>query len=158
LIFDNLLDADDYIVSNKNQPVQDTEHLPASYEYYETIVKYLNTRSYTNIRNTPMFNNVLFNSTNENDTKPNPVAKELGLSSGSVTSWKNGKVPHYSTLLKIADYFNVSVDYLLTGQKETPIAESDERKKELMKLFNLLDDAGQDALIAIAQQMRKQDK
>jgi hypothetical protein len=70
LIFDNLLDADDYIVSNKNQPVQDTEHLPASYEYYETIVKYLNTRSYTNIRNTPMFNNVLFDSTNESDTKP----------------------------------------------------------------------------------------
>jgi transcriptional regulator with XRE-family HTH domain len=95
---------------------------------------------------------------NENDTKPNPVAKELGLSSGSVTSWKNGKVPHYSTLLKIADYFNVSVDYLLTGQKETPTAESDERRTELMKLFNLLDDAGQDALIAIAQQMKKQDK
>ena len=95
---------------------------------------------------------------NENDTKPNPVAKQLGLSSGSVTSWKNGKVPHHSTLLKIADYFNVSVDYLLTGQKETPTAEGDERKTELMKLFSLLDDAGQDALIAIAQQMRKQDK
>ena len=95
---------------------------------------------------------------NENDTKPNPVAKQLGLSSGAVTSWKNGKVPHHSTLLKIADYFNVSVDYLLTGQKETPTAEGDERKTELMKLFSLLDDAGQDALIAIAQQMRKQDK
>ena len=95
---------------------------------------------------------------NENDTKPNPVAKQLGLSSGSVTSWKNGKVPHHSTLLKIADYFNVSVDYLLTGQKETPTAESDERKTELMKLFSLLDDAGQDALIAIAQQMKKQDQ
>ena len=95
---------------------------------------------------------------NENDTKPNPVAKQLGLSSGSVTSWKNGKVPHHSTLLKIADYFNVSVDYLLTGQKEKPTAEGDERKKELIELFSLLDDAGQDALIAIAQQMRKQDK
>ena len=55
---------------------------------------------------------------NENDTKPNPVAKQLGLSSGSVTSWKNGKVPHHSTLIKIADYFGVTVDYLLTGQKE----------------------------------------
>lgn len=52
---------------------------------------------------------------NENGTKPNPVAKELGISSGSVTFWKNGKVPHHSTLLKIADYFDVSVDYLLTG-------------------------------------------
>ena len=94
----------------------------------------------------------------ENNTSPTSVIVDLQLSRGSVTSWKNGKVPHHSTLLKIADYFNVSVDYLLTGQKETPTAEGDERKTELMKLFSLLDDAGQDALIAIAQQMRKQDK
>lgn len=94
----------------------------------------------------------------ENNTSPTSVIVDLQLSRGSVTSWKNGKVPHHSTLLKIADYFNVSVDYLLTGQKETPTAESDERKTELMKLFSLLDDAGRDALIAIAQQMKKQDK
>lgn len=53
-----------------------------------------------------------------NNTKPNPVAKELHLSSGSVTSWKNGKVPHHTTLIKIADYFGVTVDYLL-GKEET---------------------------------------
>ena len=94
----------------------------------------------------------------KNNTSPTSVITELKLSRGSVTSWKNGKVPHHSTLIKIADYFNVSVDYLLTGQKETPTAEGDERKTELMKLFSLLDDAGQDALIAIAQQMKKQDK
>lgn len=54
----------------------------------------------------------------ENNTSPTSVIVDLQLSRGSVTSWKNGKVPHHSTLLKIADYFNVSVDYLLTGQKE----------------------------------------
>ena len=32
----------------------------------------------------------------------------------SVTSWKNnGRVPHHTTLIKIADYFGVSVDYLI---------------------------------------------
>ncbi len=52
---------------------------------------------------------------------PNAVAKELSLSSGSVTFWKKGKVPHHSTLLKIADFFGVSVDYLLsdTNGKQT---------------------------------------
>ena len=45
---------------------------------------------------------------------PNAVAKELSLSSGSVTSWKNGRVPHHSTLLKLATYFNISVDHLLS--------------------------------------------
>lgn len=52
---------------------------------------------------------------------PNGVAKELGLSSGTVTFWKNGKIPKSDTLKKIADYFGVTVDYLLgNDQKKTP--------------------------------------
>ena len=49
---------------------------------------------------------------------PNAVAAKLGKSSGSVTAWKNGTVPRETTLKKIADYFEVSVDALLYGQKE----------------------------------------
>lgn len=49
---------------------------------------------------------------------PNGVAKELDLSSGSVTSWKQGKVPHYGTLLKLSDYFGVPIDYLLRSESE----------------------------------------
>ncbi len=45
--------------------------------------------------------------------KPNPVAKELGLSSGSVTYWKQGKIPQSTTLQKLADYFGVTTDTLL---------------------------------------------
>lgn len=47
---------------------------------------------------------------------PNGVAKMLGVSSGAVTSWKQGKVPHYTTLLKIANYFGVSIDALLGNE------------------------------------------
>ena len=57
----------------------------------------------------------------KNGVSPNAVAKALNLSSGSVTFWKNGKTPHHPTLLKIADYFNVSVDYLLTGENASSI-------------------------------------
>lgn len=49
---------------------------------------------------------------------PNAVAKEIGCSSGAVTSWKQGKVPHHKTLLKIAGYFDVSVDSLLGETKK----------------------------------------
>ncbi|MCQ2434708.1 MAG: helix-turn-helix transcriptional regulator [Oscillospiraceae bacterium] len=45
--------------------------------------------------------------------KPNRVASIIGVSSASVTKWKNGTIPNSDTLLKIADYFAVSVDYLL---------------------------------------------
>ncbi len=44
---------------------------------------------------------------------PNSVARELGISSGAITSWKRGVVPHHGTLIKIAEYFGVTVDHLL---------------------------------------------
>ena len=51
---------------------------------------------------------------------PTAVISELGISRGSVTHWKAGKVPHHATLLKIADYFNVTVDYLLGSSTPSP--------------------------------------
>lgn len=53
-------------------------------------------------------------------TKPNPVAKELGISSGVVTRWKNvGEPPSGKILIQLADYFDCSVDYLL-GRTDNP--------------------------------------
>ena len=52
-----------------------------------------------------------------NGKSPNTVGKEIGVSSGSISWWKKGKVPHAPTLRKIADYFGVSVKYLL-GQTD----------------------------------------
>ena len=62
----------------------------------------------------------------EKGKKPNPVAKELGFSSGSVTSWKQGSTPHDTTLQKIADYFGVTVAYLkgIEEKEEAPTAET----------------------------------
>ena len=50
---------------------------------------------------------------------PNAVAKEIGVSSASVSAWKsNGdRIPQDRTLLKVADYFGVTVDEL---KRETP--------------------------------------
>ena len=43
----------------------------------------------------------------------NRVAARLGIASGTVSEWKNGRVPQNRTLQKIANYFDVSTDYLL---------------------------------------------
>lgn len=48
-----------------------------------------------------------------NNTKPNTVAKNIGVSSATCTKWKNGAIPNGETLLKLADYLKVSTDYLL---------------------------------------------
>jgi transcriptional regulator with XRE-family HTH domain len=62
----------------------------------------------------------------ERNTKPNPVAKELGISSGAVTNWKNGAVPQSATLKRIADYFGVSVSYLQGLSDEPSVVLSDQ--------------------------------
>lgn len=50
---------------------------------------------------------------------PNTVAAEVGVkSTGTVTGWKNGANPRQTILLKLADYFGVTVDYLLNAEKE----------------------------------------
>lgn len=57
---------------------------------------------------------------------------ELGLSKNSFVNWRDrGNVPSGATLQKIADYFGVSVDYLLgkTEQKEKSPSVSDEEIK-----------------------------
>lgn len=66
-----------------------------------------------------MFWNVFYKLCHDRHKSPNGVAKELNISSGAITSWKNGKVPHHTTLLKLSEYFGVSIDYLL-GKSETP--------------------------------------
>lgn len=46
------------------------------------------------------------------------LADELGFSRGQIANYEQGsREPDYSTLLKIAEYFNVSTDYLL-GKEE----------------------------------------
>ena len=46
--------------------------------------------------------------------KPTPTAKEIGFSSAALVKWKNGTIPRGNALQKIADYFGVTVNDLLT--------------------------------------------
>lgn len=58
---------------------------------------------------------------------PSGAATKIGFNRASVTMWKNtGKAPKQDLLVRIADYFGVSVDYLL-GNEKTPTV-SGERK------------------------------
>ena len=57
--------------------------------------------------------------------KPNPVGKEIGLSSGIISKWKAGGIPNGETLMKLSSYFNVSVDYLLGISSSIEIKDND---------------------------------
>lgn len=53
-------------------------------------------------------------------TTPTAVAEAIGMSRSNATEWKKGKSPKLSTVLKIADYLNVSAASLIrkTSEKE----------------------------------------
>lgn len=50
---------------------------------------------------------------------PSAACLELGFSKTMATNWKKGSVPRDSTLLKIAEYFGVSVAYLKGEEEQT---------------------------------------
>lgn len=54
-------------------------------------------------------------------SKPNPIGKIIGVASSTIAQWKQGTIPSGDTLLKIATYFDCSVDYLL-GRTDNPAA------------------------------------
>lgn len=50
--------------------------------------------------------------------KPGTVAKATGIATATFTSWKQGKyTPKPEKLQLVADYFKVSVDYLINGKE-----------------------------------------
>ena len=60
------------------------------------------------------------------------VSKETGVTQSTLSDWKRGRsTPKTDNMKKIADYFGVSVDYLMTGKedapKETTLTPKDER-------------------------------
>lgn len=74
------------------------------------------------------------------------VAKATGISTASFTGWKQGKWNFkQDKLQKIADYFGVSIEYLMTGKetidnKESTLTPKDEKdiSKDLENIMNKL--------------------
>lgn len=63
----------------------------------------------------------------ENGVTPYKVCKETGLTTATISNWKAGRyIPKADKLKKIADYFGVTLDYLMAGNKEP-----EEKKIEL---------------------------
>lgn len=71
---------------------------------------------------------------NSINKSPSAVALELKIGKPSVTRWKNGATPRDATVLKIADYFGITVEALMgdklsvlppEGAKKAPAAKGE---------------------------------
>lgn len=64
-----------------------------------------------------VFYDVYLSLCKRSNKKPSVIAAELGINKSNVSNWKNnGYTPRGEALQKIADYFGVTTDYLLTGE------------------------------------------
>ena len=67
----------------------------------------------------------------EKGLKNADVARATGISNMTLSDWKRGKsVPKSDKMRKIAEYLNVSVDYLMTGKEVEFIVET--AKKDVL--------------------------
>ena len=68
-------------------------------------------------------------------------AKNLGVSKQCVSNWENGYIqPSLDMLVKIADYFNVSTDFILGRCKDNPISTDGLNDKEIAHIKLIIQD------------------
>jgi len=116
----------------------------------------------------------------ERNIKAVQLTSELGIHKSAISEWKNGRLkPSFEAIVKIADYFNVSVDYLI-GRTENILASNitnsavaqgnnskaingNEAEKahtaeemKLLEIFNMLDAKKRHKLMGVAFELEEE--
>lgn len=93
----------------------------------------------------------------ENNEKRVHLAEILGLPNQAFTNWKKrGNIPSATIVLQIAEHFNVSMEWLLTGQEaKNDISQED---KELLENYHQLSTDNQAVIQGTMQLMLQQGK
>lgn len=99
---------------------------------------------------------------NQVDKSPSAVAIELKLGKPSVSRWKTGSKPRDSSILKVANYFGVSPEWLKgetddpsAGIKKDPIPKDGAVSQEKQLLLDMIDGLSdeQKELLALSKKM-----
>ena len=86
------------------------------------------------------------------------ISEEIGISRAMLSSWKNGKyTPKIDKLQKIADFFGIPLEYLMTGEMPEQSYYTDKETAKIMQ--KLFESPGKHALAkAIADMTEEQAK
>lgn len=89
----------------------------------------------------------------ERGVSPTKAVKAVGLAESAYPGWTETSVPRNSTLLKLANYLNVTVDDLLRDDLPSEVAAepSNSQEQSLLDAFRSLPPATQAALLALVQ-------
>lgn len=87
------------------------------------------------------------------------LGKIIGVSQDAISLWEKGKAkPNIDTILTLADYFEVSIDYLVGRESELGLVEIKGMQltpieNELLKLFRRLNERQQDRVLGYMENM-----
>lgn len=90
----------------------------------------------------------LFELMEERNTKAKDIVQATGIAQSSFTDWRKGKMPSPDKLKILADYFNVSIEYLTGSESDENSLDisiqaevrqlSDQNKAEVLKYIKFL--------------------
>lgn len=88
------------------------------------------------------------------------IANDIGLEQGMYANWETGrKMPSAENLVKLADYFRCSIDYLLNreledGRKTYDDYQVKSKKSEIQSIYDELDEVKQRMAIGYVKRLR----
>ena len=96
-----------------------------------------------------MFFDVLSTLCQEHNISAYKACTDVGLNRAAVGKWKKGSIPNGATLSKLADYFGVTTDYLLTGEEKEKAADpkaggDDESLEDIIPGYDSLTEENKD--------------
>lgn len=100
---------------------------------------------------------------NNSGKSPSSVCHAVGISAAAFAQWTEKTIPRQATLIKIADYFGVTPESLVSEneQKKSPSEEDEDKilKDEIAKIFsNLLPEQQEQAKVYLRYLLDTQEK
>ena len=84
------------------------------------------------------------------------LAADLHISAGNLCDWEKGRTePDIEMLIKIADYFDVSLDALLGREENENPVNNDEMKLRLLSCYNKMPTDGKTKLVEFLESQQK---
>ena len=90
-----------------------------------------------------MFYDILQGLCREHNLTVSAALKMMGISCGNMASWKKGRMPQSRTLRRVAQFFDVPVDFLIGDKKKLYAAQ----QEQLLALFSSVPEASREAVL-----------
>lgn len=81
------------------------------------------------------------------------LSRGCGVGESTIRAWINGSKPSADALLKVANYLNVTVEYLMTGKGEATTNSPEHlnfQEQKLLEVFRSLSDNDKNAVLTLA--------